>query len=154
MRYLPACSGLLLLLATGAVSADYDRGAAAYAAGDYETAYRLLEPMAEAGHPEAQLRVGAMHEWGQGVAPSFNKAAQWYQRAAAQGHPEAQFTMGFMYGSGTGVTQDEVHAWAWFDLAARQGDQKAREFRDATGARLGAGKVAEAQRLSARLRAD
>jgi uncharacterized protein len=142
---------LVAVLALAPAHADRAAGAAAYARGDYEAAYRLWAPLAERGDTDLQYRLGTMHEWGMGVAMDYREAVKWYRLAAAQGHVEAQFTLGFMYGSGTGVRQDDVLAYAWYELAALQGDGTAREFRDVTGQKLGREQIATARRIARRL---
>lgn len=60
----------LCVIAVGASSpaqADYQRGVAAYAAGNFDSAYRELQPMAEDGHAGAQLHLGLMYLGGKGV---------------------------------------------------------------------------------------
>jgi TPR repeat protein len=55
---------LLLLTLLGAVSvsaADFDKGAAAFDAGDYATALREWKPLAEQGNADAQTRLGNMY---------------------------------------------------------------------------------------------
>ncbi len=144
----------LFLLATPALADRYDRGEAAYVSGDYDAAREHFHPLAEAGDPRAQFRLGMMAEWGQGMRPDFTEAVRWYRLAAEQGERNAQFTLGFMYGSGTGVRPDPVQAWAWFELAARQGDSEAADFRDATAGRLGAEELDSARQLAQTLLAS
>ncbi|MEI9863074.1 MAG: hypothetical protein WDN00_00655 [Limisphaerales bacterium] len=43
-----------------------DRGSDAWARGDFKKAMKLLKPLAEAGQPVAQHRVGVMYVLGQG----------------------------------------------------------------------------------------
>jgi TPR repeat protein len=38
-----------------------------------------------------------MYYLGQGVKVDYNKAAQWYEKAAEQGNADAQFYLGGMY---------------------------------------------------------
>jgi uncharacterized protein len=145
----------LLLCMTPVAQADpgdAESGATAYARGDYETAYRFWKPLAEQGDADLQVRLGAMHEWGMGVAMSYREAVKWYRMAAEQGHPEALFNMGFMYGSGQGVEQDDVQAYAWFELAAEQGDDAAAEFRDVAAENLPPEQLAQARQLARELR--
>ena len=116
---------LLLLFAAlhgGALSpataADFDKGLAAYKAGDYQTALAEWCPLAEAGDVNAQTMLGLMYAEGKGVPQDDTKAAAWYRRAAEQGHAGAQFGLGLMYNDGRGVPQDNVAAQMWLNLAA------------------------------------
>ena len=52
---------------------------------DYPAALQLLEPLAKAGHAQAQLRLGLMHYHGHGVRESDREAVAWFERAARQG---------------------------------------------------------------------
>ena len=57
-----------LMLASSASSAqDWERGYAAAEAGDYETALRELQPLAEDGHEVALAIVGSMYHLGSGI---------------------------------------------------------------------------------------
>ncbi len=47
----------VILFAGNAAFADYKAGKAAYDAGDYQTAYNQLLPLAELGDAEAQARL-------------------------------------------------------------------------------------------------
>ena len=47
---------------------------------------------------------------GKGVPQDFQKAAEWYQKAAEQGHAKAQFNLGVMYANGEGVSQNYEEA--------------------------------------------
>ncbi len=58
---------LTLLVGTSAFSADYQKGAAAYESGDYATALRELEPLAEQGDARAQYNLGWIYAEGRGV---------------------------------------------------------------------------------------
>jgi TPR repeat protein len=65
---------------------------------------------AEAGDPEAQTNVGDIYERGLGVAPNYEAAAQWYQKAADKGYSRALFNLGTLYEQGTGVPHDQLKA--------------------------------------------
>ena len=45
----------------------------AYERKDYETAYKLILPLAEQGYAEAQYNLGIMYSKGQGVQQNFHK---------------------------------------------------------------------------------
>ena len=57
---------------------------AAYARGDYATAFKIWLPLAEQGSAQAQLNVARMYERGEWVAQDKQAATEWYSRAAAQ----------------------------------------------------------------------
>jgi TPR repeat protein len=101
--------------------ADFQAGLAAYNRGDYETAFQLLQPLAEQGDATAQYKLGVMHNFGQGVRLNYHEAMRWYRKAAEQGHHDAQHMVGAMYANGEGVWRDYAEAAKWFRLAADQG---------------------------------
>jgi uncharacterized protein len=96
---------------------------------DYPVALRLLEPLARAGNPLAQLRLGLLHYHGHGVRESDVLALQWFERAARQGLAEAQFHLGNMYAYGLADPGRDVDtsriAAQWYFEAARQGHAEA-----------------------------
>ena len=66
---------LTLLVGNPAVSADFQKGYAAYQSGDFPTALREWEPLAEQGYASAQSNLGWMYDNGQGV-PQDDKTAE------------------------------------------------------------------------------
>ncbi|KAG0241638.1 hypothetical protein BGW41_005654 [Actinomortierella wolfii] len=55
---------------------------------DFEALF-WFRKAAERGHPEAQFRIGYMHEHNKMLAKDINRAMHWYGKAANQGHQEA-----------------------------------------------------------------
>ena len=96
---------------------------------DYPSAVRLLQPLASAGNPQAQLNLGLLYYHGHGVRESDSEALQWFERAARQGLAEAQFLAGNMYAYGLIVlpadTDPTPLAATWYFEAARQGHASA-----------------------------
>jgi TPR repeat protein len=96
-----------------------------------------LRKKAEAGDVSAMVELGHAYEDGRswrsgsggkfgGIAieetfVEFDKAAEWYRKAAEQGHAEAQVRLGLLYKKGTGVQKDLAKALEWFEKAAAQG---------------------------------
>ena len=123
MRH-PTQTGTVLamcLLSAVAVSADLDKGLAAYDVGDYATSLAECQPLAEEGMAMAQFCIGRLYANGFGVAMDDALALQWYGRAAEQGHSEAQFNLGVMHSNGWGVEMNDAEAAKWYRLAAEQG---------------------------------
>src|SRR5579871_2086172 len=73
----------------GAVAGPLEDGTAAIRHGDYTTAVRLAEPLAERGDAEAEYNLGFMYAVGQGVMQDFVRAYLWLNLAAAQGYTDA-----------------------------------------------------------------
>jgi hypothetical protein len=68
-------------------------------------------PLAERGDAEAQYYVARIYANGMsGVTPDFQKAAQWYQRAADQNYKAAVMELAYLYEQGLGVAQDKMLA--------------------------------------------
>lgn len=95
---------------------------------DYPAAVKLLDPLARAGNPVAQLRLGLLHYHGHGVRESDSEALKWFERAARQGLAEAQFQLGNMYAYGLANSDSDPSRLAaqWYFEAARQGHAEAR----------------------------
>ena len=112
---------LVLLFGTPAF-ADFQKGLDAYQSGDYATALKEWEPLAEHGDVDAQFHLGYMYSYGQGVTRDNITAVMWYEKAAKQGYIKALFWLGVTYEDGlAGVTQDYKAAIKWYELAAEQG---------------------------------
>ena len=63
------CLTLALLLGSAGTcwSADFQKGINAYYSGDYATALREWQPLAEKGSAQVKYNLGSMYERGQGV---------------------------------------------------------------------------------------
>ena len=99
------------------------QGLTAYKQSDYQTAFKLLLPLAEQGDAKAQFNLGLMYETGRGVKQDDFEAVKWYRQAAKQGEKRAQFNLGVRYFNGNGVRQDDEQAKEWFGKACDNGDQ-------------------------------
>lgn len=117
--------GLALLCAPPCGAADLKRAEEAYRRGDHAEVVRLLTPLAEAGHLEAQYRLGLMYGNGHGVAQDQRTASEWFDKATAALDEGAQFNLGVMYYQGQGLPRDPLEAARWFRKAAERGDLQA-----------------------------
>ena len=106
-------------------AADFELGKQAFEKGDYATALKEWQPLAEEGLPFAAYNVGLLYAKGQGVKADPVQAAKWYRIAAEKGIPEAQYNLGVLYSTGTGLAKDETEASKWFAKAAEKGDANA-----------------------------
>lgn len=114
------------------------KGIAAFNAGRYDQAIKLLTPEAEAGDAEAQyylavaLRFSLPKPKGEVRAfPSETDAAQqdihrWFEKAALSGHPEATREYALDFDSGAGIAPDFELALQWMQKAFDLGDKGAR----------------------------
>jgi hypothetical protein len=90
MRWLSLLIALIGLVLSGtAFALPQPDAEAAYARGDYATAFKIWLPLAEEGSPEAQRNVARMYERGEWVAQDKQAAAEWYSRAAEQSARDA-----------------------------------------------------------------
>jgi uncharacterized protein len=89
-----------------AIAGPLEDGLAAYEKYDYETALKMLEPLADQGNVDAQVRLGIMYRNGRGVPVDYVKAVKWYRLAADQDNAKAQFDLGELYADGQGVAVD------------------------------------------------
>ncbi len=77
---------------------------------------------AEDGDAAAQVKLGHVHWYGDGVDQNYREAISWYRRAAEQGNVGGQLELGAAYWEGVGVPQDHAEAARWLRRAAEQGD--------------------------------
>jgi uncharacterized protein len=120
-----AVAGLLLPARLTVSVGDADAGYAAYEKGNYETASKLLRPLAEQGDARAQSTLGLLYYRGRGVQKDDAEALRWFRLAAGRGNAVAEFNLGLMYADGHGVPQNHDEAAKWYRLAADQGHPQA-----------------------------
>ena len=129
MRKLTAtlCLTLTILIESAGMSssADFQKGLTAYKSGDFATALREWQSLAEQGNVNAQFNIGFMYRGGQGVSQNYETAAKWWKLSAQQGDALSQLMLGAMYEEGTGVSQDHKTAVKWLKLSAQQGNAAA-----------------------------
>ena len=88
----------------------------------------FYQKAAQQGNPSACSGLGSRYESGQGVPQDYQKAIEWYQKAADKGHRDAMQRIAWCYHSigrhyryGNGVVQDYVEAMKWYQRAAEMG---------------------------------
>ncbi len=121
--FLLACMVFPLSSYAGAL----EDGTAAMKSGDYQTAYKLLYPLAEQGNASAQNCIGSMLCEGLGVEKDEAQAVSWYQKAADQGDLEASNALGVMYVNGQGVEKDMQKGLHYIVIAAEKGFKAAQK---------------------------
>ncbi len=102
-----------------------NRAKAAYEKGDFETARRLYQGMAQRGNDAAMLPLAVMCVKGQGGPVDNVEAVKWFRVLAGNGNREAQFGLGLAYDNGSGVKQDYAEALGWYRKSAEQGSPAA-----------------------------
>jgi uncharacterized protein len=68
-----------------------------------------------------------LYEHGLGVAQDYDKAREWYQKAADAGNTDAMYILGVLYEYGYGVAQDYDKAREWYQKAADAGNNDAKQ---------------------------
>src|SRR5271169_4603771 len=71
--------------------------------------------------------LGGLYGQGHGVPQDYNKAKEWWERAAAAGFAGAMRNLGALYAQGRGVPQDYQKAKEWFEKSAAAGDRDAEQ---------------------------
>jgi len=85
----------------------------------------VLRAAALKGDPTAAYEIGVRFAEGKGVAPNFDEAAKWYDRAAQAGLVPAIFRLGTFYEKGLSVNKDVDIARRYYLQAAERGNAKA-----------------------------
>lgn len=112
---------IIIVLLSRMAAADFKAGLDAFQRGDYATALREWQPLAEKGDANGQYNLGLLYNRGLGVPQDYGKAAEWYRKAADQGNSNAQYNLGVMYSTGQGVAKDPAEAMRWYLKAAEKG---------------------------------
>lgn len=110
-------AALFVAALTAPAPAQDDAGLAAYEAGDYESAARIWQDLADQGNTVAQFNLGGMYHKGLGVGQDTATAFRWFRMAAEQGHGSSQYNLGVMFANANGVERDYVKAYLWTSLA-------------------------------------
>ena len=110
----------LLICSLGIISpvnADFNNGWEAYINGDFRSASKQWQPLAEKGDAKSQTNLGILYFNGKGVLKDYKRAVELFKMAGAQGDAEAQFILGTIYIEGDGVTRSLRSAKFWVSLA-------------------------------------
>ena len=75
---------------------------------------------AELGSGGAQSDAGYYHYFGEGIEQSYEKAVEWFAKAAENGNANGQNNYGVCYQYGYGVEQSYEKAVEWYEKAAAQ----------------------------------
>ena len=140
-------AGVLFLLAHAldAAAADMQAGWQAYTAGDYETAIREWQPLAEDGDYQAAYALGMAFQ----IKGEPANAVPWYEQAASAGLAEAQILLGTIYARGDAVPRDLVRAYAWLYKAAQQDSPNALLILESVAGLMTAEEIEAAKALAA-----
>lgn len=142
-------AGIISLFSNPLTAQDFDLGLEAYTDGDYATALKEFQPLAEGGNVEAQYALAMMYRYGDGVSLDYVEAMRLFRLAATYGHPMAPNAISLMYLKGEGVPPDPEKAYLWSDIAAAAdfGSANAAQLRDAIASELTPEQIANARNL-------
>ena len=117
--------GLLLAIALTFLStptparadAELDAALAYLHAGEFFEALEALLPLANAGNARAQAEVAAIYHYGLVGGKNFQKALDYYNRAAAQENVDGMLGLAVMSALGQGYAKNMIEAYKWLLLA-------------------------------------
>ena len=143
-----AFATLLAICVSGANAQDFDKGLAAYKAGNFKAAFKEFFPLAKSGDAHVQDIIGWMYENGMSVVKSDTEAVKWYKLGAYQGDAHAQSNVGQMYEHGNGVMQNSVIAHMWYNIASANGMIFAAEWRNKIADKMTREDISKAQAMA------
>jgi len=104
-----------------AAEKGFQQARAAFVAGDYSRAKRLLSKAAAAGEVPAMVDLAYIYDRGLGVKADLPKAVHWYRAAADAGSSVAMYDLGICYQRGKGLMRNYKEAARWYQKAAAAG---------------------------------
>jgi Sel1 repeat len=119
-----------------AASADeaYRKGEEFEAKKNHAESMRWYRMAADRGHVKAEVSVGNLYGFSEGVSQDDAEALRWYRKAADQGNEVAQRNVATIYWQGLGVPADRAEAIRWFRKAAEKGDDEPKQALNQLGA--------------------
>ena len=119
----PFCLTLAVFMGSAGtvLSAEFQKGWHAYQKGNYETALREWQPLAEQGHASAQFNLGLMYDKGRGVTQDYKTAVKWYLLAVEQGNALAQNNLAIALLHGKGTEKNPKEALRLLKAAVQNG---------------------------------
>ena len=109
------------LSAAAQYAPENDEALAAAQAGEWQKAWDIWKPLADAGDARAQSNIGVMYDNGEVVDEDDAEAVRWFTLSAEAGFAPGQANLAKMYFKGDGVEQNTTIAHRWYQAAARQG---------------------------------
>ena len=94
---------------------------AAQKRGDFETARKEYQALAEKGDDKAMIDLGVMYHTGEGVKQDYSKAMDWYLKALKKNNGDGYSNIGVMYRDGLGVETNRPIAYALFFIVHMRG---------------------------------
>ena len=69
---------------------------------------------------KAQYHIALCYDEGKGIVQDYQKAVEWYSKAAEQDYHKAQSRLAMCYYKGNGVEQNYQKAIEWFEKGSRE----------------------------------
>src|SRR5437763_2969770 len=114
-----------ILLAVATLTCQTDAGVKeallAQKQGDFETARKEYQALAEKGDDQAMIDLGVMYHTGEGVKRDYIKAMDWYLKALKKNNGDGYSNIGVMYRDGLGVETNRPIAYALFFIVHMRG---------------------------------
>ena len=112
----------ILCITTGFAYAEtYDEAMQLMETGELNQAIKMLQPLAEQGNTQAQVRLGNMYMNGLGTKPNTVEGLKWLRMAVEKGNAEAETILGNLYMNGFGVDMNKETGFEWYRMAAEKG---------------------------------
>ena len=86
-----------------------------------EKDFNSIFKAAKQGDSEAQLKLGMMYKYGEGVESDFDKAYKWLCESAKQKNPSALMLLGMLYLQDEHVKRNSKRAFEYLEMAAENG---------------------------------
>ena len=125
MKHISILLAVLMTLSSPLAADGFDKGLAAYEAGDCKTALKEWKPLANKGNAAAQYYFGVMYMNGICLTQDEKDAIKFYTLAANNGYAEAQNNLAERYQQGWSVIQDYAQSLMYRKMAAAQGHEYA-----------------------------
>src|SRR3954468_19053035 len=91
--------------------------------GDYETARKQFQALADKGDDKAMMELGLMYHTGEGAKQDYDKAMDWYLKAYSKQNGNALNNLGVMYRDGLGVAKNSKIAYLLFLAVHMEGER-------------------------------
>src|SRR3954462_15963119 len=102
---------LLAISFVGIGRSDVKKALDAQRSGDYETARKEFQALADKGDDKAMMELGLMYHTGEGAKQDYKTALDWYLKAHTKHNAEGLSNIGVMYRDGLGVATNAKVAY-------------------------------------------
>ena len=109
-----------VLLSSPFAHATLEDGIRAANEGEFATALKEFEYLADKGFAPGIYELGKLYEGGYGVTRDYFKAAELYKEGVKKNHADSMFALAVLYDEGKGVKLDKQMAVTLFEKAAKK----------------------------------